>query len=97
MLVQGDLLVGLGVHEVVQAAVLVQVLHLTALDEGGGELIAGVVALLGHGTGDHILGLGAHEGSALTGLNMLELHNLEHVAVLFKSYAIAKIACRNHK
>ena len=92
-----DIIVGLVIQEVIQAAVLVAVGHFLALDEGLGELGGGVVAGFDHGTGDDVLGLGAHERSALAGLDMLELHDLENLAVLFKGDAVTEFACRDHK
>ena len=46
-----------------------------------------------HGTGNHILYLCTNKSGAFTGLYMLELHNLEHIAVLFKGYAVSEITC----
>src|SRR5699024_5111539 len=69
--VDRDVVVGLVVHEVVQIAVSVAVGHFLALDERLGELGGGVVAGFGNSAGDDILGLGAHESSALAGLDVL--------------------------
>ena len=67
-----------------------------AADESLRELSGGVVAGLDHRTGDDVLGLGADKGSALAGLDVLELNDLKNLAVLLKGHAIAKLACRNH-
>src|SRR5699024_5643125 len=95
--VDRDVVVGLVVHEVVQIAVLIAVGHVAALDERLGELGSGVVAGLDDRAGDDVLGLGADKGSALAGLDVLELNDLKNLAVLLKGHAIAKFACRNHK
>ena len=74
--VDGDIIVGLVVHEVVQIAILIAVSHVLALDESLRELCGRVVAGLNHRAGDHVLGLGADKGSALAGLDVLELNDL---------------------
>ena len=72
-LVDRDLLVGFVVHEVIQVAVAVKVLHIFALDISSGVLVSGVKRLFRYGPGDHVAQLGAHKGSALAGLHVLEL------------------------
>ena len=57
------------------------------------ELGGGVVAGFGHSAGDDVLGLGAHKGSALAGLDVLELDDLKDLAVLLKGDAVAELAC----
>ena len=81
------------VHKIIQAVVVVGIHHFLALNVSGGELGGGVVALLHHGTGNHILYLCTNKSGAFTGLYMLELHNLKHIAVLFKGYAVSEITC----
>ena len=56
--VDGDVIVSLVVHEVVQIAILIAVGHVLALDESLRELSGRVVAGLDHGAGDDVLGLG---------------------------------------
>ena len=80
----------------VQIAILVGVGDLFALDESLRELSGGVVAGLNDRAGDDVLGLGAHESSALAGLDVLELNDLKDLAVLLKGDAVAEFACRNH-
>ena len=92
----GDELVALGVHEVVEVAVGVAVLHGLALDGGLLELGGGVEAGLDHGAGNDVLHLRAHEGRALAGLDVLELDDLHDLAVHLKGDAVPEIACRNH-
>ena len=74
ILVQGDHVIGLLIHEVVQVAVVVAVSHVLALHEGLLELSSRVEGSLGDGAGHHVLHLGADKGSALAGLDVLELH-----------------------
>jgi len=82
---------------VVQIAILIAVGHVLALDESLRELSGRVVAGLDHRAGDDVLGLGADKGSALAGLDVLELNDLKNLAVLLKGHAVAKLACRNHR
>ena len=96
-LVDGLKLVGFGVHEVVKVAVVVAVLHAAALDERFLELRGGVEAGLGDSAGDDVLHLHADERRALAGLDVLELDDLHDLAVHFKGYSVAKIACGNHR
>ena len=81
----------------VQIAILVAVGDILALDESLRELCGRVVAGLDHRAGDDVLGLGADKGSALAGLDVLELNDLKNLAVLLKGHAVAKLACRNHR
>ena len=81
----------------VQIAILIAVGHVLALDESLRELSGRVVAGLDHRAGDDVLGLGTDKGSALAGLDVLELNDLKNLAVLLKGHAIAKLACRNHR
>ena len=55
-----------------------------------------VEAGFGNAAGDDILHLNADESSALTGLNMLELHNLHNLTFHIKGNAVSKFICRNH-
>ena len=77
----------------VQVAILVRVSDLLALDERLRELGGGVVAGLNDRAGDNVLGLGAHESSALAGLDVLELNDLKDLAVLLEGDAVAEFAC----
>ena len=95
-MVQGQLLVGFHVHEVVQLAVVVDVLHFLGLNDGAGHLVGGVEAALDHSAGHDVLELGAHEGSALAGLHVLEVNDVPHAAVPFNSNALTEIASSNH-
>ena len=83
-------------HEVVQIAILIAVGHVLALDESLRELSGGVVAGLNHRAGDHVLGLGADKGSALAGLDVLELDDLHDFAVHLEGHAVPKFTCCNH-
>ena len=95
--IQGHLIEGLVVHKIIQIAVGIAVLHILALDDGGGEFRRGVEGLLQRGAGDDVLQLCADEGRALARLHMLELDDLHHVAVHFKGQAVFEIACGYHK
>ena len=69
----GNLLVGLIVHEDVVGAVVVEILHLLGEQLDALELGAGVASLLDYATGLDVLGLVADKSAALAGLDVLEL------------------------
>jgi hypothetical protein len=94
--IDGLQLIGLLIHEVVQGAVIIGILHLLALNERGGELGGGVEAGLGDSAGDDVLHLHTDKRRALTGLDVLELHDLHNLTVHIKGNAVSKFACRNH-
>ena len=94
--VQGLQLEGFLIHEVVQLAVVVGVLHLLSLNESSGELGRGVQGSFGHAAGDNVAHLNANESSTLAGLDVLELDDLHNLAVHLEGNAVANIACRNH-
>ncbi len=93
--VQRDHVIGLGVHEVVQVAVVVAVLGVLALHSGLLELGGGVEGLLADGAGHHVLVLGTHESGALAGLHVLEVHDGAGAYRPFKSDTLTEIACGN--
>src|SRR6478609_787270 len=88
--VDHELVVRVHVHEDEVLAVHVRELHVPAVDGGRFDLHAGVERLVDDLAGEHVLELGAHEGGALAGLDVLELDDgpelasveLEHQAVL---------------
>src|SRR5215510_7454832 len=69
---QGDLIVGLQVHEVI-ALVLVQVLHVLLLEVHQLDLLPRAEGVVDDPSLPHVLELGAHEGAALAGLDVLEV------------------------
>ena len=95
-MVEGHLLVGFGIHEVVQLAVVIEIFHLLGFDDGLGHLIGGVEGALNHGAGHDILDLGADKGSTLAGLYMLKVHDRPNAAIPFYGNALFEIASSNH-
>ena len=93
ILADGQQLIGLAVHEIIQIAVVVGVFHILSLNESGGIFIVGVEGFFHHRTGDYVADFGAHESGALARLDVLEFDNLIDVAVHFKRHAVAKITC----
>ena len=79
-----DLLVGLEVHEVV-AVVAVQVLHALVLEIDQLHLLAGPEGRVDDVAEPEVLQLGAHEGAALAGLHVLEIHDAVRLAVVERS------------
>ena len=76
-----DLLVGLGVHEDMHVAFLVEVGVGTTLDADDVDLGAAGEGVLEHAAGLHVAHLGAHEGGALAGFHVEELNDGVDVVV----------------
>ena len=92
-LVDRLLLISFHVHEVVQIAIAVQILHVLPFNVSGRILIGRVERTFYHCTSDDILILGADKSGTLTRLNVLEFDNLYHVAVHFECDTVSEIAC----
>jgi len=92
----GDLVIGLGIHEIVQIAVIVQVFHVLALNISLFEFVSGVESSFNNGSGYDVLHLGTHESGTLTRFNMLEFYDLHDLAVHLESYSVSEIAGRKH-
>ena len=95
--VERKLLEGLHVHEVVEIAVVVEILHLAAVDARVLEFVGGVEGRFGDRTGDHVLELGANECCTLARLNVLEFDDLHDLSVHVEGYTVFEIACYYHK
>ena len=93
--VDGELVIGLHVHEIVEFAVVVQVLHLAGFQTHGVELRAGVERVVDHATGLDVAKLRADEGAALAGLDMLELDDGAHLAVVDDAHSVLEIGGRD--
>ena len=91
-----DLVVGRPVHEDEVGPVLVEVLHVAAVDVGGLDLEAGVERLVDDLAGQDVLELGPHEGRALAGLDVLELHDGPQLALEVEDQAVLQVVGRCH-
>jgi len=91
--VYGFKLVGFHVHEIVQVAVVVAVLHFTALDIRGFKFIRRAKGGLSDGASEHVPHLRPYERCAFTRLDMLKLNDLHDLAVPFEGYAVSEITC----
>ena len=89
----GQLVVGLGVHEVVVLTVGVEVLHLADLHADLVELLTGTEGQLVDAAGPDVADLGADESAALARLDMLELDDGAHLAIDDDALAVLEI-CR---
>ena len=78
----GNLVVGLVVHEDVSFTVVVQVRHVAAVDGSSLNLDASVESLVNNLAGQNVLQLGADECRTLTWLDVLELHDLLKLVVV---------------
>ena len=70
---------------------MVEVLHLPLVDRGPLDLLAGPERLVDHGPGADVLQRGAHEGAALARLHVLELDDLEQVALQLEGHAVLQV------
>ena len=89
------LVVGVGIHEVEIGTVVVQVLHLAGFQAHGVEFRAGVERVVDHATGLDVAKLRADEGAALAGLDMLELDDGAHLAVVDDAHSVLEIGGRD--
>ena len=81
----------LRIHKIIQVAVVIGIVHLSALDVSGGILVVRVERRLGNAAGDDIAHLDADKGCTLAGLDVLELDDLHHLAVHVKRNAVPEI------
>ena len=86
-----DLLVGLVVHEVVGAAVVVEILHLLGDELHVLKLGAGVAGLVDHAAGLEVTDLVADKGTALAGLDVLELNDRVVLVVDLEAHAVLEV------
>ena len=93
---QRDLLVGLLVHEVRVGAVGVEELHLARLGVDRAELLAGAEGTVDHIAVSRAAELGADEGAALAGLDVLELDDLEDGAFDLDVIAVLELVRGDH-
>ena len=94
--IKRNLLVGFGIHKVVEVAVGVKILKIATLNNSILKLCCGVEGSLTDSTGNNISVLGSYKCCALTGFNVLELNNLINLTLHFKGKTVLKIACCNH-
>src|SRR5262249_13946600 len=77
-------------------AVRVQVLHGPLVDGRGVDLRAGVERAVNDLAGQYVLEGGPHEGPALTGLDVLELHDGPQLAVEVEDQAVLQVVGGGH-
>src|SRR6266542_2463273 len=93
---EGELIVGIGVHEVVEVALSVQVLCGLALDAGAGKACASLDGLIDDMAGAEVTQLHADLGTAAADLEVLDLDHLVERAVDFEGGAFAEVAGLDH-
>src|SRR5450631_736962 len=92
-----DLIEGVAVHEDEVVAVLVQVLHSPLVDVGRLDLGPSVEGLVNDLAGQNRLELGPHEGWALAGLDVLELHDRPELVADIEDHAVLEVVGRSQK
>src|SRR2546428_3644456 len=95
-LVERDLVVRRGVHEVVVRAVLVEVLHVAVVEPRPLEAVAGLKGLLNQVAPANVAQLHAHLGTAAPELDVLEFDHLVEIAVELDRHAALDLAGRDH-
>ena len=93
---EGDVLVALGVHEVVAVGIVVEHLHVAVVDGRAFQLFAGPERTLDGRPGLDVLEPGPHEGRALPGLHVEELDDGPKLTVDHDRDAVPKIVRGNH-
>jgi hypothetical protein len=91
-----DLVVGVLIHEHVVDAVVVEVGHLATVHVRGVHLHPGVEGLVDHLAGEDVLQGGAHEGTALAGLDVLEVHDGPELAVDVEHQSVLEVVRGSH-
>ena len=91
----GNLLIGLVVHEDVVGAVVVEVLELTGGEHDALELGAGVAGVLDDAAALDVAGLVAHKCAALARLDMLELDDGVDLVLNAETEAVLEVGGRN--
>ena len=94
--VDRELLKGLHVHEIIEIAIIVEILHLLALNDRVLEFIGWVEGALSDRARDDILELGADESGALARLYVLELDDLKNLSVHVESDTVFEISGYYH-
>ena len=95
-LIDGELLICFGIHEIIQTTILIKILHILALDKSGGELSRGIECGFCHCSCNNVAQLGADESRALAGLYVLKFDDRINGTVHLKCYAVSEIACYYH-
>ena len=85
------LLVAFGVHEHEIAAFAIEKLHLSLVYHGALHFFACPESAIQHCAGAGVLESGANKGVPFAGLDMLELHDLQKVAVNFQGHAVFQV------
>src|SRR5579859_5209034 len=91
VIVDGDLVVRLRVHEVVMASVRVQVRAVMAVDADGPELVAAAEALLEDRAGQNVAQLGLDDGAGARELDVLDADDGQQAAVHLEHGPVAEV------
>ena len=86
----------MGVHEEVEVAVGVGVVHRPALQTHVGDLLTGAVGLLDHRPRQDVLQFRSHEGPTLSRLHMLEVGDGPEGAVDVQDHSVTEVRSACH-
>ena len=93
LVIQGNLIIGLCVHEVIQIPVRVQILHIHPINSCLGEFLCGTEGFLNHAAADDIFQFCSDKSGSLSGFYVLELDNLVNASFHLQRNAVSKITC----
>ena len=88
---KSDLIISLGVHEVVSITIRIEILEIRTIDMSQRELLGRAEGSLADTTVNDILKLGTYECSSLTGLYVLEFDNLTNLTIILDRKTIFEI------
>ena len=81
--IQRDLIICLHVHEVVQIAVLIQILHIFSVNVCIFKFLSRTESLLNNTAADDIFQLSSYKSRTFSRFYMLKFHNLINISVNF--------------
>src|SRR5579875_3468800 len=90
-----DLVVGLGVHEVVMAVALVEVLHLVLLEAHPLDLVLRAEAMLGLGAGLEVAQLRLHHAAPVARRHVDDIHHAPETVLVLDDHAGAELCGGN--
>ena len=96
MLVQTDLLVGLGIHEVVPLVVVVQEGVLAGFDAHRIDFVTGIERVVHHLSSLDVLQFGPNEGCTFSRFDVKKLDDLPQPIVVVQYHAVFDVACVGH-
>ena len=96
LLIQSNLLIRIRIHEIIEHAVIIQILHILTLDDRTVYLFRRTEGTLDHTTACYALQRSTDKRRTLTRLYMLEFDNGINIALKLDRQTIPKLTCGNY-